>query len=53
MGAVAIFFSIINWLGLKFLPVITIWTNLLITIALFIIIGLVFLYNGGALTVTD
>lgn len=53
MAAVAIFFSVINWLGLRFLPVITIWANLIITIALFITIGFVFLYNGGALTVTD
>jgi hypothetical protein len=53
MGAVAILFSILNWLGLRFIPVIMIWANLLITIALFIVISLVFLYNGGALTVTD
>jgi hypothetical protein len=53
MGAVAILFSILNWLGLRFIPVIMIWANLLITIALFIVISFVFLYNGGALTVTD
>jgi hypothetical protein len=53
MATVAIFFSAINWLGLRFLPVITIWANLIITIALFITIAFVFLYNGGALTVTD
>lgn len=53
MGGVAIFASICYWIGLKFLPVISIWVSLVLTIILFFVIAMVFLYNGGALTVHD
>lgn len=53
MGGIAIVISIIYWIGLRFLPVVSIWISLIMTIVLFCLIAFVFLYNGGALTATD
>lgn len=53
MAGVAIFFSIIFWIGLRFLPTVVIWWSIFLAFALFVTIGIVFLYNGGALTVSD
>jgi hypothetical protein len=53
MGVVAVFIAICYWIGLRFLPVISIWVSLIMTIIIFCLIAFVFLYNGGALTVSD
>jgi hypothetical protein len=53
MAAVAIVSSIVNWIGMKFFPAFTIWVSLILTVLLFLFIGLVFLYNGRALGITD
>lgn len=53
MGIVAIVIAICYWIGLRFLPVISIWVSLIMTIIIFCLIAFVFLYNGGALTVSD
>ena len=53
MGVVAILISIVYWLGLRYLPVVSIWISLITTMVMFCLIAFVFLYNGGALTVSD
>jgi len=53
MGVIAIVISIAYWIGLRYLPVISIWVSLIMTIVMFCLIAFVFLYNGGALTVSD
>lgn len=53
MGIVAITISIAYWLGLRYFPVVSIWISLIMTMVMFCLIAFVFLYNGGALTVSD
>lgn len=53
MGSVAIVTSIIFWFGFKCFPSKIIWVSIFLCIALFIAIGVVFLYNGGSLTVVN
>lgn len=53
MGGIAIVISIVYWIGLRLMPVVSIWVSLIMTIVLFCLIAFVFLYNGGALTGTD
>lgn len=53
MGIVAIAISIAYWLGLRYFPVVSIWISLIMTMVMFCLIAFVFLYNGGALTVSD
>ncbi len=53
MGAVAILVAIAYWLGLRFFPVVSIWFSLVTIMVMFCLIAFVFLYNGGALTVSD
>lgn len=53
MGAVAVGIAILYWIGLRLLPVVSIWVSLIMTIVLFCLIAFVFLYNGGALAPND
>lgn len=53
MGSIAILSSVIFWFGFKFFTGKVIWLSMFLSICLFLAIGVVFLYNGGALTVTN
>jgi hypothetical protein len=53
MGSIAIVTSIIFWFGFKLFTSKMIWASIFLCIVIFIVIGVVFLYNGGSLTVMN